>query len=409
MKQNPGRSLAAAAIVAAGFVFLAGVLTVGFAKTNPGGKDFIEYWAVEQGLVHFAHPYDAPIILGIEQAAGFSLQRPEFWYSPPPALVLALPLGYLGAKTGLIAWTLLHFACLAASLWLLWKLHGRPDTLLLLFGFLFAPVIICLEAGQISIFFLLAVVLFLTFHETRPFLAGVALLPCVLKPHFFLPFAAALLLWIVHRRAFAVLAGFLASLLASFAIVLSFDRHILSQYRQMMAKEGMLNEYVATLSVTLRFLVDRHAVWLQFVPAGLACAWAIWYFWTRRNEWQWMDHGLLVLLVSAMCAPYGWFFDESVVLPAVLTGVLRARATGRPLWPIALLATAALIEVQQEVSVMSPAYLWTTPAWLAWYVYASGPVEHRKDVASRPAEGQLHNGESDGEGQLNPSRQPTSD
>src|SRR5450631_2942160 len=100
MKQSPGRSLAAAAIVAAGFLFLAGVLTLGFAKTNPGGKDFIEYWAVEQGLVHFAHPYDAMTILGIERAAGFRLQRPEFWYSPPPALVLALPLGYLGAKSG---------------------------------------------------------------------------------------------------------------------------------------------------------------------------------------------------------------------------------------------------------------------------------------------------------------------
>ncbi len=36
-------------IVAAGFLFLAAVVTVGLAKANPGGKDFIEYWAVEQG------------------------------------------------------------------------------------------------------------------------------------------------------------------------------------------------------------------------------------------------------------------------------------------------------------------------------------------------------------------------
>ncbi len=382
MKKSPGRSLAAAAIVAIGFLFLAGVLTVGFAKTNPGGKDFIEYWAVEQGLIHFARPYDATTILGIERAAGFSLQRPEFWYSPPPALVLALPLGYLGAKTGLIAWTLLHFACLAAALWLLWRLHGRPDTLLPLFGFVFAPVVICLEAGQISIFFLLAVVLFLTFHKARPFLAGIALFPCILKPHFFLPFALVLLLWIIHRRTYAILAGFLAALGACSSAVFLFDPHAWSQYAQLMRNGDMMNEYVATLSVTLRFIVDRHAVWLQFVPAALACMWAIWYFWTRRDEWQWMDHGFVVLLVSAMCAPYGWFFDESVLLPAVLTGVLRARATGRPLWPIALAATAALIEVQQEVSVMSPFYLWTTPAWLAWYIYASRGA--RKEPAEQP-------------------------
>jgi hypothetical protein len=407
MKRSPWRALAAGGIVAIGFLFLAAVVTIAFSKTNPGGKDFIEYWAVEQGLVHCARPYDDATILGIERAAGFKLQRPEFWYSPPPALVLALPLGYLGAKMGLIAWTLFHFACLAASLWLLWRLHGRPDTLLVLFGFVFAPVVICLEAGQISIFFLLAVVLFLSFHESRPFLAGVALLPCILKPHFFLPFAVVLLLWIVARRAYAVLAGFLVALLASFCLVVSFDRHIFSEYRQMMAKEGMLNEYVATLSVSLRFLVDRHAVWLQFVPAALACVWAIWYFWTRRDRWRWMDQGLLVLLVSAMCAPYGWFFDESVLLPAVLTGVLRARATGRPLWPIALAAAAALIEVQQEVSVMSPFYLWTTPVWAAWYVYASGTDRNRKIMAPG-AEDRRRRLVSDGDAQLNPSGQRTS-
>lgn len=378
MKQSPRRALAGAGIVAIGFLFLAAVVTVGMAKTNPGGKDFIEYWAVEQGLVHSGQPYNAATILAIERAAGFNLQRPEFWYSPPPALLLALPLGYFGAKTGLIVWTLFHFACLAISIWMIWRLHGRPNTLLPLFGFLFAPVIVCLEAGQISLLFLLAVVLFLSFHRSRPFLAGMALFPCILKPHFFLPFAVVLLLWIVARRTYAILAGFLTAVLAGLVTVVSFDRHILSQYREMMAREGMLNEYVATLSVSMRFLVDRQAVWLQFVPAALACLWAAWYFWTRRNEWRWMDHGLLVLLVSAMCAPYGWFFDESVLLPAVLTGVLRAKQTDRPLWPIAVAAAAALIEAQQQVSVMSPFYLWSTPVWLAWYVYASKPARDRQ-------------------------------
>ncbi len=119
-------------------------------------------------------------------------------------------------------------------------IDGRPNTLLPLFGFLFAPVIVCLEAGQISLLFLLAVVLFLSFSiETRPFLAGIALFPCILKPHFFLPFAIVLLLWIVSRRTYAVLAGFLTAVLAGLALtIVSFDQAILSQYREMMAREG---------------------------------------------------------------------------------------------------------------------------------------------------------------------------
>ena len=51
----------------------------------------------------------------------------------------------------------------------------------------------CLQAGQISIVFLFGVVLFLLFYESRPWLAGAALVPCALKPHLFLPFAIVLL------------------------------------------------------------------------------------------------------------------------------------------------------------------------------------------------------------------------
>jgi Glycosyltransferase family 87 len=370
MKSSPARALAAGCITAAGFLFISAVIAIGLAKANPGGKDFIEYWAAEQGLVR-GNPYDFAAILRMQHEAGFEPARPEFWYSPPPAFLLALPLGYLSAKTGLIAWTIFHFACLSISLWLLWRLHGRPDSLLHLCGYLFAPAVICLGAGQISTYFLLGVTLFLTLHQTRPFLAGAALFPCILKPHLFLPFALVLLLWIVSKKAYWIPAGFIATLIAGAAVAMKYDPHIWFHYTRMMKTEGMLNEYIATLSVSLRFLIDRRAVWIQFIPVYIACGWAIWYFWTRRARWSWMDQGLLVLLVSVMCAPYGWFFDESVLLPAVLTGVWRAKTSDRPLWPIALIAGVALIEVFQSVKLMSPYYLWTTPAWLGWYLYAT--------------------------------------
>jgi Glycosyltransferase family 87 len=378
------RAVAAASIVVVAFSFISVVFALALIKANPGEKDFVEYWAAEQGLVHKANPYDPRVVLDFERAAGFRLIRPEFWYSPPPALVFALPLGFLSATTGLIVWTILQFTCLSASLWQLWRLHGRPDTLLPLLGFLFAPAVICLEAGQISIFFLLGMVLFLSFHRSRPFLAGIALLPCILKPHLFLPFALVLLVWIVRTKSYPILTGFLAAFLAGCAIVLPFDPGAWSQYTQLMRNGDMMNEYIATLSVTLRFIVDRHAAWLQFVPAGLACAWAVKYFWTQKQQWQWMNQGLLVLAVSTMCAPYGWLFDESVLLPVVLSAALRVHAAGRPLWPIGLAAAAALVEVQQSVNVMSPFYLWTTPAWLACYLYSTYPKNRQPQQDLEP-------------------------
>jgi Glycosyltransferase family 87 len=377
------RALGGGAIVLAGFVFVAVAVTFGLAKTNPGGKDFIEYWAAEQGLIKHANPYDPAFVLRIEQAEGFDKGRPEFWYSPPPALILALPLGFLGAKTGLVAWTLFHFASLSLALWILWRLHGRPDTLLHLLGYLFAPVVLCFEAGQISILFLLSIVLFLYFmRKAWTFPAGMVLFPCVLKPHLFLVFGIALLLWIVHRKAFGIVAGFLVALVASLAATWMLDPQIWSQYRHMMSTEGMLNEYVATLSVSLRFVLNRHAIWIQFIPAILGVFWAISYFARKRGEWDWMNQGLVVLLVSVLCAPYGWFFDESLLLPAVLTAALRARDKGRSLWPIGLVSAVALVEVYESVNVMSPFYLWSTPAWLGCYLYASHKAKDSADSST---------------------------
>lgn len=370
-KRSLARTVAAACIVAAGFAFLGMMLKLNLDRTNPAGRDFIEYWATEQQLVHGANPYDEKGVLATQQAVGYDRQWPEFWYSPPPNLALALPLGFVSAKNGLVLWILFHFALLSASIWVLWRIHGRPDTLLYLLGFLFPPALLCLMAGQISILFLFGVTLFLYLHKTHPFLAGVALVPCALKPHLFLPFGVALLLWVVTRRAYRILAGSFVAIGSSTALIYCIDRDAWAQYATMMKNEGMLQQHIATLSSTLRFWVAPGAVWLQFVPCGLACCWAAWYFWTRRARWSWMEQGLLLMLVSAVAAPYGWFFDESVLLPAVLTGFFRARERGRSVVPLALAIAVGLFEVHQGVNVLSKAYLWSTPVWLAWYLYAT--------------------------------------
>jgi hypothetical protein len=242
-------------------------------------------------------------------------------------------------------------------------------------------------AGQLGIFLLLGVVLFLYFHQSRPALAGAALLLCALKPHVFIPFAVVLLIWVVSRKAYRILAGFSAALLASCALSFWLDAQAWPQFSHMMQTGGALTEPVPTLGVTFRFLVNRDAVWLEFLPAAAGCVWAIWYFWTRRNRWSWTDQGLLLLLVSAMCTPYGWFTDEAMLLPAVLAGVYRAVSTRRSLLPLALIAGVALIELAAFVPITSRYYLWSTPAWLGWYLYATGSKHARaEETASGAAE-----------------------
>jgi hypothetical protein len=285
------------------------------------------------------------------------------------------------AKTGLIIWLFFLLAGIAVSARLLWLLNGRPASVYHLLCFLYAPVLACMMAGQFGIFLLLGVVLFLYFQRSQPFFAGAALLLCALKPHLFLPFGIVLFLWSVSRKSYRILAGFSAALLASCALSYRLDANAWSQYNQMMHAGGALDERVPTLSVYFRFLVDPNALWLQFIPLAAACVWATWYFWTRREQWNWLDHGLLLLLVCALCTPFGWFTDEAMLLPAVLTGPYRAEKERRSVWPLAVIAGIALIEVIALVPLTSKYFLWTTPAWLLWYLYATGRIGSAKSTA----------------------------
>ena len=226
-------------------------------------------------------------------------------------------------------------------------------------------------AGQIGIFLLLGLSLFLLWHETRPFLAGAALLPMTPKPHLFLPIALVLLLWAILRRRPSIFVGLLTAMAASFALVLAFDPHAWSQYSAMLHSNLMGDRFAPTLSAYLRWDIAPAAVWLEYLPTALAAVWAVGYFWSRRARWDWLHHGLLVVLVGVMCAPYAWLTDEAALLPAVLIGVYRARSSGRSLIPIALFAAVALVELNANVRITSWYYTWTSPAWLAWFVYAT--------------------------------------
>jgi hypothetical protein len=98
-----------------------------------------------------------------------------------------------------------------------------------------------------------------------------------------------------------------------------------------------------------------------------------------------MDQGMLLLLVSALCSPFGWITDEAILLPAVLVGLYRAVESRRSLLPLLLIAGTALIEVMAGTQITTPYYLWTTPAWLIWYLYATGKIGARSGQARSDA------------------------
>jgi hypothetical protein len=335
-----------------------------------GKRDFVVYWATGQQLVHHANPYDQDAVMRIERSAGLPVEAGALYMRNLPwSLPLALPLGLIGLRAAAILWTLALLACLLVSIHMLWRMHGRTGNYLPWLGVSFAPAMLCLTMGQSSLFALLGYVLFLDLHRRRPFLAGISLCLCALKPHLFLAFGVVLLAWIVVSRSYKILAGAAAGLAASCAAASCIDPKAWIQYAQMMRATGFVAEHVPCLSVALRLWLSPRMVALAYLPAALGCAWALSFFWTRRLAWDWMKDGSLLMLVSLLTAPYSWIYDDSLAIPSLLQGAYLTRS--RILLGVLALASVLIVsELVAGVKISSAFYLWTAPAWLAWYLFA---------------------------------------
>src|ERR1035438_3477979 len=102
-------------------------------------------------------------------------------------------------------------------------MHERRMIGLDVLGFTFAPALSCLISGQMALFVLLGLALFLRLHRSRPFLAGASLWLCALKPQLFLPFGVVLLAWVIVNRQTRIVLGAAAAFGFSSAVAFALD------------------------------------------------------------------------------------------------------------------------------------------------------------------------------------------
>jgi len=81
-----------------------------------------------------------------------------------------------------------------------------------------------------------------------------------------------------------------------------------------------------------------------------------------------MQHGLLLALVSIVVSPYAWLTDQVLAVPALLWAAYRTSRGS--LLVLALAGSTIEVALLLVIDIHSAFYLWTAPAWLAWYLYA---------------------------------------
>jgi hypothetical protein len=353
------QSLVAIGIALAGIFVLSAVF-------RPQAMDFIEYWASGRLLVHHADPYSPSGVFALEHTHGFASNHPLIMLNPPWTMFLVTPLGFANLRVGLFFWILATFGCILVSVRLL-DVASKKGPLALIF----APTIACLCSGQSSPVLLLGFSLFLHFHRSRPFLAGVSLLLMAIKPHLFLVFWAVLLADCIYRRKLSILAGGATGLAAATACTMCFDPHVWSHYLAMLRATTLQHAPFPTASMLFRILLDPGAFWLLFVPSAVAVIWALWYYASRRDIWDWRVHGMLLMLVTVTVSPYGFISDGIILLPSiafVLSYPQRGKYSG---WILLIANSLALLVMAAVHSLSSPALAWFPPALLVWFLYAT--------------------------------------
>lgn len=330
-------------------------------RTTAAKRDFICYWSSARLLADHANPYDSAAVLHLENSAGGSYQVPLIMRNPPWVLVFVAPLGWLSPATAALFWEIALILAALLSVRLLQLLSpGRVPLVI----YLFAPVMACAMAGQCSIFLLLGVCLFFWLESRRPFAAGLALTILCLKPHLAVLFWLVLVLDVVYRRRFRLIAGLTTGLALATAFAMKLDPQVWRQYLHAASTEHIDTQFFPNLSCALRILISRDAVWVQLLPTLVGLAFAGWLWRRYAGRWNWATHGAVLLAISVLSSPYSWLVDQALILPALL--LYHRRASKNAAIVLGGVNAVMLGMTLKASSLSSPLYLWTGPAWLAW-------------------------------------------
>jgi hypothetical protein len=352
-------------------------------RANATGRDSMAYWAAGKLLAHRQNPYLAESVFALERSEGYIADRPLVLRTPPWSVWMVLPLGLLSPYWAWVLWLAILLAALVISIRISWRIFSRmpddgprPPTVFLLAGYLFAPVVACLVAAQMGIVLLLGIALFLLLEDDHPFLAGVALVIPLAKPHIFTLLWPVLVVWIIARKRWSLLGGMAASFLLANLVAVAFDPAIFQHYSEMLRQEQIGGLFIPALSGMIRALFFRRFFWVQFVPVGLGLIWSAIYYWKNRQTWNWHQHGLALLVVSLLTAPYSWMTDEAVLLPAILQGVVwLSRAQLKVRWQLLILLFVfldllLLLIVNAKVPPATGIFFWSSLVWFSWYWWA---------------------------------------
>jgi hypothetical protein len=339
--------------------------------------DFVQYWVA--GRLGWAGEsfYDTQRMLAMQQEVGWSEPRPLMMYAPPYMWPLIAPWSALAYAPARFIWFALNGALLWIGVDLLWRLYdgrSRQRWLGWLLLATFLPTMLVMRIGQITPLIFFGTVLFIVSAERGArFTAGASVLLIALKPQLFYLFWPALLFWIVQEKQWRVAASAAAVGGLSLGVTMALNPTILHQFLQFSAAEPPAQYAPPTLGMVLRFAFGLELFWLQFIPVLAGMLWFSFYWRRKGRNWRWKEETPLIILVSLATAPYGWTYDQILLLIPITQAAVLLLADGRRpfVWLFSGLYGAALAPpwVLNAGRTHDFYYFWFAPVLLLLYVW----------------------------------------
>lgn len=283
-----------------------------------GDRDLQAYWSSAY-LFRHGEDFSDPVRLGEIERSLTTHADPETlysWFSPIGNVVL-LPLTWLPFPRAVFYWLILNILVLFSSSLLIWDRADSRNWIPLVAALSFSMSVYSLIFGQINFLEVLGLALFLYLSKSnKPYLAGASLVLTTIKPHLVILTLPILLLDLLRKKDWKVLAGFGVVLLFCFAILSAFIPSWI-QSSLVVVTSGMSNvRETPTLNGLLVLFGEKaigKALWLVALLIGV-----LWW-WLKGKTWERRRFIDLSLTVGLIVSPIGWSYDQVMLLFPILS------------------------------------------------------------------------------------------
>jgi len=306
-------------------IFYGLLLAIIFPNYSPGKgeNDFLRYWSASRLFITGENPYDESSLRNLQK---INHPKPEIRdkdvggvWNPPLVLLILAPFGILPFIIAFKLWLFLNVFLLVMTLYVTWHMAAGSDyqkyfPLVLIAGFLFGDTIHLIRLGQISAIILFSLILGISLiKKEKDSIAGAILFLTAIKPHLVYLVLSVIVVWSIRERRWKIIIGMtLAAFLTSIVSWLFFPEW-LTAYRNALYQLPYSGIYCSTLgsfAASVWGVTFFRYIGVLLLPMAFPLSKLI----LRRG---WLTTINVGLTISIPLSPYGFSFDQVLLLPAV--------------------------------------------------------------------------------------------